>query len=169
MAIDTFLYFKAASAKGTWPKGETTDAIYKPLNAIEVMSWSWGASNPVTIGSSSAGSGAGKVSISSMNIMKKVDTASPLLFLACCQGDHFDEVHLEVRKAGAADGKAYQIMTMLEVFVESVQESASSEEGTESISLAFGTLQFSYAPQDAKGALGTAIPAGWNAKTNTKV
>jgi type VI secretion system secreted protein Hcp len=168
MAIDTFLYFTGADNNGVTVKGESTDSKYKDKSAIEIFSWSWGASNPVTIGSSSAGSGAGKVSLSSLSVSKKVDTASPMLFLSCCQGGHFPKVNLEVRKSGTAGSDPYMILEMGEVFIESLSASASSEEGTETVSMAFGNIVFKYAPQDAGGKIGTLIPAGWDAKANVK-
>lgn len=168
MAIDTYLYFEGKSPNGIEIKGESQDSAYSKKAAIEVFSWSWGASNPVSIGSSSAGMGAGKVSLSSLNVMKKVDTASPMLFLACATGDHFPKVNLEMRKSGTGATDPYQIFELTDVFVESVQQSASSEEGTESISLAYGTVTLKYSPQGADGKLGTAVPAGWNAVKNVK-
>lgn len=170
MAIDTFLVFdgKSGDKNAIEVKGETTDATYKAKNGIQVLSWSFGASNPVTIGSASSGMGAGKVSLSSFSVMKMVDKASPMLFLACCSGSHFPKVSLECRKAGAADGKPYLVYEMTGVFIESVQESASSEEGTESVSMAFETVIMKYAPQKDDGKLDTPIPAGWDVKGNVK-
>ncbi|MDB5437870.1 MAG: hypothetical protein JWM33_297 [Caulobacteraceae bacterium] len=166
MAIDTFLYFTGAS-DSIEIKGESQDDNYSKKHAIEVFSFSWGASNPVSIGSSSAGLGAGKVSLSSLNIMKKVDTASPLLFLACCKGTHFPKVNLELRKAGnSKNSEPYQVFELTSVFVESVQQSASSEEATESVSLAYGAIVFKYAPQDVNGKVGTLAPAGWDVIKN---
>ena len=86
MAYDAFMWLTG----GTPPaNGETTDATYKAKKAFEIYSFSWGASNPTTIGSSSGGAGAGKVSLSSFNIMKKTDSASPALFTELRQGRPF--------------------------------------------------------------------------------
>jgi type VI secretion system secreted protein Hcp len=166
MAYDAFMWMKGGSPEA---KGESTDKVYKDKNAFEIYSFSWGASNPVTIGSASGGAGAGKVSISSFNVMKKTDSASPALFLNCCKGQHFTEAHVVLRKAG---GEALEYLTydFSEVFVESIQWSGSSggdDTPTESVSFAFGKVDLKYTPQKGKGEKGTAIPASWDLLQNT--
>src|SRR6478672_10067001 len=78
--------------------GESTDSKHK--GEIEIYSFSLGASNPTTIGSATGGAGAGKVSLSSFNFMKKTDKVSPVLFQACASGVHYDKVTVTMRKAG---------------------------------------------------------------------
>src|SRR5262245_28005728 len=94
MAFDAFVYFDGKSSSGLEVKGETTDDTYKGKGAFEIYSFSLGASNPVTIGSASEGTGGGKVSISSFALMKKTDAASAALFRACCDGSHFGKAHV---------------------------------------------------------------------------
>jgi type VI secretion system secreted protein Hcp len=166
MAYDAFMWLKGGAPEA---KGETTDKTYKDKSAFEIYSFSWGASNPVSIGSASGGAGAGKVSISSFNVMKKTDSASPALFLNCCKGQHFTEAHVVLRKAG---GEALEYLTydFEEVFVESIQWSGSSggdDTPTESVSFAFGKVDLKYTPQKGKGEKGTAIPATWDIRQNT--
>src|SRR5436309_4100688 len=103
MAFDAFVYFDAASSSGLKVKGESTDDVYKSKGAFEIYSFSLGASNPVTIGSATEGSGGGKVSISSFNVMKKTDAASAALFRACCDGSHFTAAHVVLRKSGGKE------------------------------------------------------------------
>jgi type VI secretion system secreted protein Hcp len=62
---------------------------------IEVLSWSWGASNPTSVGSS--GMSAGKVSFSDLSVMKMVDKSSPLLHKALATGQHIKQATLTVR------------------------------------------------------------------------
>src|SRR5437868_2371794 len=66
---------------------------------IAILSFSFGASNPSSIGSGGGG-GAGKVSLSSFNLMKLSDTTSPVLFQKCCTGDHFAKATVTLNKAG---------------------------------------------------------------------
>lgn len=167
MAFDAFIYFDGAGADQL--KGETTDKTYSAKKACEIFSFSWGASNPTTVGSQGGGMGAGKVSVSSFNIMKKSDAASPALFLACCNGDHIGTAHVVLRKAGGAPVE-YLTYDFTEVMVESIQWSGSSggdDTPTESVSLAFGKVEAKYTPQDAKGAKGTPIPFAWDLLLNT--
>jgi type VI secretion system secreted protein Hcp len=165
MAYDAFMWLKGGAPEA---KGESTDKEFAKEKAFEIFSFSWGASNPVTIGSATAGAGAGKVSISSFNIMKKTDSASPALFLNCAKGQHFTEGHVVLRKAGGTALK-YLTYDFHEVFVESVQWSGSSggdDTPSESVSFAFSQVDIKYTPQDTKGTPGTAIPASWDLTQN---
>jgi len=150
-------------------KGESTDKQYKDEKAFEIYSFSFGASNPSTIGSGGTGGGAGKVSISSFNIMKKTDSASPDLFTNCAKGQHFETAHVSLRKAGG-EALVYLKYDFEEVFVDSIQWSGSAggdETPTESVSFSFGKLSISYHPQKTKGGEGEMIPATWDIRTNT--
>ena len=165
MAYDAFMWITGGDPN---PKGETNDDKFKPKGAFELYSFSWGASNPVTIGSATSGAGAGKVSISSFNVMKKTDKASPVLFLACCKGSHYPKADVVLRKSGGA-AIEYLTYTFTEVFIESIQWSGSSggdDVPSESVSFAFGKCEIKYYPQDEKGGLGTAVPATWDLRTN---
>jgi type VI secretion system secreted protein Hcp len=167
MAFDTFMWFDGGSPA---IKGESTDSVYKGKSAYEIYSFSWGASNPVTIGSGTKGSGGGKVSVSSFNVMKKTDSASPIMFLACCKGTHYPKAHVVMRKAGGDKPVEYLTYDFEEVFVESIQWSGSSggdDTPTESVSFAFGKVDIKYTPQDEKGNPGTAVPASWDLRGNT--
>jgi type VI secretion system secreted protein Hcp len=169
MAFDAFVYFDGKSSSGLKVEGETTDNVYSKKKAFEVHSFSLGASNPVTIGSGTEGSGGGKVSISSFSVMKKTDAASAALFRACCDGSHFTGVHVVLRKSGG-EKVEYLKYDFDEVFVESVQWSGSTggdDTPTESLSIAFGKVTVSYTPQDAKGKpVSPAKEANWDLRTN---
>lgn len=166
MAYDAFMWLKGGKPEA---KGETTDKAYKDKKAFEIYSFSFGASNPTTIGSAKGGAGSGKVSLSSFNIMKRMDAASPALFLNCCKGEHFTDAHIVLRKAGG-DALEYLSYDFTEVFVESIQWSGSSggdDVPTESVSFAFGKVDMKYTPQLGKGEKGTPIPASWDVRANT--
>ena len=109
-------------------KGESTDVGHKEW--LDIYSFSWGASNPTTLGGGTQGLTAGKVSISSLNVMSKVQKTSPVLFLACAKGDSYDTVTLSLRKAGSNPPKNASTdfikYILSNVFVESVQQSGSS-------------------------------------------
>ena len=159
MAYDAFLKLDGV-------KGETTDAGM--AGATEVYSFSWGASNPVTIGSQSTGSGGGKVSLSSFSFMKKLDSSSPTLLKNCCTGTHFATGSLELRKAGGEQA-VYLKYDFEEVYVESYQVSGSSggdDTPTESLSVTFKSILMTYSQQGAGGKMVPGKPAGWDVTTN---
>jgi type VI secretion system secreted protein Hcp len=164
MAYDSYVYFEGKATNANLEvKGETTDTTFKAKNAFEIYSFSWGASNPVTISSAKTGAGAGKVSISSFNLMKKTDGASPTLFQACCLGAHFPKVVVTLRKAGGKQEKFIEY-TFETCFIESVQWSGSSggdDTPTESLSIAFGKVTGLYYAQTATGTMAT-TPSSFN-------
>jgi type VI secretion system secreted protein Hcp len=165
MAYDAFMWLTGGDPEA---KGETTDKTYKDKKAFEIYSFSWGASNPTTIGSASGGAGAGKVSISSFNVMKKTDTASAALFTNCCKGAHFTAANVVLRKAGGT-ALEYLKYDFEEVFVESIQWSGSSggdDTPSESVSFAFAKVSITYEPQTGKGAEGTKVSAVWDLRAN---
>jgi type VI secretion system secreted protein Hcp len=161
MAFDTFLDIKEVP-------GESTAKGFE--GKTEIYSFSWGASNPATIGSGTGGGGAGKVSISSFNIMKRSDAASPLLFQACCRGDHYPTAIVTMRKAGGTGGQTpFLIYTFTTVYVDSIQWSGSSggdDTPTESVSFSFGKVEVEYKPQAKTGAAAPKpILAAWDLTT----
>lgn len=147
MAFDAFLKFGSEEIKG-----ESTREEFE--NTIEVLSFSMGASNPVTIGSAAAGGGAGKASLSSFNFMKHCDAASPLMFQACCKGQHFPKVKVTLRKAGGDKPVDYLVYEFEKCYIDSVQWSGSTggdDRPIESCSMTFGKVTVTYTPQDEKG------------------
>lgn len=147
MAFDAFLKFS-----GNEIKGESTRKDFE--GAIEILSFSMGASNPVTIGSTSAGGGAGKASLSSFSFMKVCDAASPLMFQACCKGQHFPKVEVTLRKAGGTAPVDYLKYEFEKCYLDSINWSGSSggdDRPVESASMTFGKVTVTYTPQDEKG------------------
>lgn len=164
MASDYYLKIDTVKGEAT-AKGMT--------DYMEIYSFSFGASNPSTIGSQGGGSSAGKVSLSSFNIMKRTDSASPTLFQACCTGNHFKDAIVEVKKATGKDGEQQTFIkyTFAQVYIDSVQWSGSSGGDTyptESVSFSFENVEVNYFPQDAKGKIATAsIDASWDLTKNS--
>src|ERR1039458_4726967 len=110
MAFDAFLKLDNI-------KGESKDS--KHAGETEIYSFSFGSHNTTTIGSASGGAGAGRAGFSAFSFMKKTDSASPLLFNACCQGTHIATGMLTLRKAGGEQPVEYLKYTFGQVFVES--------------------------------------------------
>ncbi|HEY0882939.1 MAG TPA: type VI secretion system tube protein Hcp, partial [Archangium sp.] len=145
MAFDAFLDIKGV-------EGESTAKGFE--KKIEIYSFSWGASNPTTIGSGSGGHSAGKASLSSFNVMKKTEKSSATLFQACCDGTHYESATVTLRKAtGAAGQKPFLVYKFEDILVESIQWSGSSggdDTPTESVSLSYGKVEIEYWGQNAK-------------------
>ena len=170
MPFDTYLYIAGKSSSGLEVQGETTDEKFKDKKAIEIYSFSFGASNPTTVGSASTGSGGGRVSFSSFNFMKKTDKASPYLFKTCAEGSHFPTMTVVLRKSG---GKKIEFIryNFSQVFIDSIQWSGSTggdDSPTESVSASFGSFDLTYWAQDKEGKrIETKNEVAWSQVTNT--
>jgi type VI secretion system secreted protein Hcp len=134
---------------------------------IELLSFSWGASNPKTLGPGE-GTGSGKVTISGLSFMKHTDSTSPQLFQNCCNGKHFPKGSVTFLKAGGKAPVDYLKYEFTEVYVESIQWGGGGGEDTpsESVSLAFASVNVTYTPQKTDGTKGTPVVAGWDLKAN---
>lgn len=145
-------------------EGEATRKGFE--GQMEIQSFSLGASNPTTIGSGGGGGG-GKATLSSMNVMKVSDKASPVLFQDCCKGTHFNKCTVTLHKAGGDEAVNYLVYELERVYIESIQWSGSSggdDRPAESLSLAFGKITITYTEQTETGAMGSPTLGSWDAQ-----
>jgi len=160
MAVDMFV--KIGNLKG-----ESKDDKHK--EEIDVLAWSFGASNSGTahVG---GGAGAGKVSVQDLSFTKWVDKTTPELMLATCNGKHFPDALLTVRKAGETPVEYIKI-TMTDVMITSLSSGGSGGEDrlTENCTLNFAKFKYEYTPQDAAGKGMAAVPMGWDIAANVKL
>jgi len=159
-AVDMFLKMDGV-------EGESTDKTHG--KEIDVLSWSWGASQSGSM-AAGGGGGAGKVSMQDLSITKHIDKSSPKLFEALATGKHLKEAKLVLRSAGGSQVE-YLVITLSDVLVSSYSTGGSSgdDRPTESISLNFAQIKMSYVEQDTKGSAGAAVEFGWDIKANKKV
>ncbi|HLC25129.1 MAG TPA: type VI secretion system tube protein Hcp [Nitrosopumilaceae archaeon] len=159
-AVDMFLKMDGV-------EGESTDKTHG--KEIDVLSWSWGASQSGSM-AAGGGGGAGKVSMQDLSITKHIDKSSPKLFEALATGKHLKEAKLVLRSAGGSQVE-YLVITLSDVLVSSYSTGGSSgdDRPTESISLNFAQIKMSYVEQDTKGSAGAATEFGWDIKANKKI
>ena len=148
-------------------KGESKDSKHK--DTLEIMSFSWGASNGGSFGAGGGG-GAGKVSFSDMSLTGSVSKASPDLWLHCATGKHIKKATLFVRKSGTDRQDFYKVL-MEDLLVSHIQHSGHDQGGipTESFSLNFAKVKFEYAEQKADGSLEGPKAFGYDLKKGEKV
>jgi len=160
MAADMFLKLEGVD-------GESKDDSHK--KEIDVLAWSWGASQSGT-GHTGGGSGAGKVTVQDVSVTKYVDSASHLLLLDCCNGQHIKKGTLVVRKAGATPLE-YIKLTMEDIIVTHVSTGGSGGEDrlTETVTLNFSKFKYEYTPQKADGSGDGTKETGWDIAANKKV
>lgn len=159
MAVDIFLKIEGV-------KGESM--IQDHEGEIDVLAWSWGLTQTGTM-HHGGGAGAGKVDIQDISFTKYVDKASPNLIRACCNGEHFAEAVLLVRKAGK-DPLDYFKVTMSPVLITSVSTGGSGgeEKLTENVSLNFAKMEVGYTPQKEDGTGDAEVTLKWNIEKNVE-
>jgi type VI secretion system secreted protein Hcp len=142
-------------------KGESGASKHK--EEIELLSWSWGASNPTNI--SGSGMSAGKVSMTDLSFTKKVDKSSPKLLELCVTGKHVDDATLYCSKqTGGKTPEDFLTIKLKEVYVSSFHAGGSEGEdvGTESLSITYGWIDYDYKVQDKAGTLTSAGNVQYN-------
>lgn len=153
MAVECFLEMKPD------PGGEAK-AMQK---AIDVISWSWGAtqSGSMHIG---GGGGTGKANVNNLSCTKWIDGASPNLMQHCISGKHYNTATLTCRKAGGDETVPYLKIEMEEVIITSISNGGHGGEDqfTETVGLNFATYKMTYTPQKKDGTPDTPKgPIGW--------
>jgi type VI secretion system secreted protein Hcp len=159
MAIEYFLKLDGI-------QGESTAS--KHTNEIEVLSWTMGAQNATSI--TGSGLSAGKVKFADINITKPVDKSSAKLLELCCTGKHVANGVLTCSKStGDKNPADYLTIKLNEIHIASFQGGGSQhdETGTESISLAFGKIEYDYKIQGKDGTLTAAGTASYDVTTRT--
>jgi type VI secretion system secreted protein Hcp len=141
--------------------GESLDAGHK--DEIEVLSFSWGVTHPVSTPVMGGGS-ASRATFRDLTFVHKIDKASPLLLQACADGKHIQEATISCRKAGQQD---YLVVKLNDIIVTGVTAGAASDQaGSETVSLVFGRMDFQYMPQKADGSLDTGIHFNYDLLAN---
>jgi type VI secretion system secreted protein Hcp len=143
--------------------GESTDDKHK--NWIEVLSFSWGVSQPSAGSRSSGGAASGqRPDHSDFSIVKSLDKASPLLFKECNTGKHVGTVTLALCRNS---GKKAQYMEykMEETYISGVRPGGAAQGSEplplEEVSFNYGKITLTYnntdhATGEDKGVGGTA-------------
>ena len=161
MSADYFLKIEGVD-------GESLDSKHK--GSIEVESFSWGAAQKVA--SAGGGAGAGKVSVHDMHFTAKVNKASPVLFLACCTGEHYKKALLTCRKAGGEQVEYLKVL-LTDIMVSAYDSSGSGGDGTpvpdDKVTINFAKFEFQYSPQKADGTLDGAVKVAYDVKASKKV
>lgn len=163
MAISTNIQLKI----GEGPDIEGESMVKGHEKEIDVLSYSWGVSQP-SAGASGSGMSASTAQFQSLSIMKYIDKSSPTLMMKCATGTTIGNAVMTVREAAGEEGTYinYLVVTMEPAFVTSYSTSASGSEGdkgTESITLAFRKIKIEYTPQETTaGTPEASIPFSWD-------
>jgi type VI secretion system secreted protein Hcp len=145
-------------------EGEAQDKVH--TGEIDVLAWSWGMSNSGTM-HIGMGGGSGKVAVQDLSFTKFVDKSSTNLYLKCCNGKHYEEAKLTVRKSGETPVE-YMKVHMEKVMVTMITSGGSGSEDrvTENVQLNFKKVTVIYTPQSGDGSPEAEMEMWWDIETN---
>jgi len=159
MAVDFFLKIDGIA-------GESTDDKHKDW--IEVISYSFGVSQMASVADRSATTSAAgsRADFQDLSIVKTFDKASPKIFLACANGQHFKEVTLELCRAGG-DKQKYWDCKLSDVIVTSVGTGGGGGgEPTETVDFNFGKMEQTYTQIGRDGSPAGNVGMNWDLTAN---
>jgi type VI secretion system secreted protein Hcp len=144
--------------------GESQVEAHK--SEIHIDSFHLGVANHGA-GHQGTGSGSGKAMVHDLHMTKQTDKASPNLFIACCNGKHFKDATLTVKRAGEHP-HAYLVYKMDNVLISSYNSKShpGGDIATETLSLNFSKVEMSYIPQNKDGSPGAKIVKTFDVASN---
>ncbi|CAI0797482.1 type VI secretion system tube protein Hcp [Serratia ficaria] len=160
MAIDMFLKVEGIS-------GESKDSNHKSW--IDVLSFSWGASQPGNMGVGGGG-GTGKVRYEDLQVFAFIDKSTPAILKYCSSGKHIAKVDLSICKAGGGQVE-YAHIQLEDVLVTSAQFTGVDNGGEVNVVYTFqaSKVKLQYWEQASQGNKGAESTAGWDIKQNKEV
>ncbi len=148
-------------------QGESKKKGYE--NSVEVVSWSWGETNP-TSNASGGGQGAGKVSMKEFSFTMRTSKASPPLFLACAKGSPIKSATLCVAKVSGTSPEylrwKLQDVTVASFSTQSDPAGSATALPMDSVTLRFNRVDVEYTPFGTDGKPQGKVKAGWDLKAN---
>jgi len=161
-AVDYFLTIEGVP-------GESKDPKYK--GGIDVLGYSWGASQMGTFVAQAVGGGGGvgKPEFEDLIVVARASKASPLLVLACASGQHLKSAVLTCRHGGPKP-REFLVLELEDIIITSYEVDGSEDEFPyEEIRLTYGKITFTYIPVSKTGKPRAPVTGGWDLKKNAKV
>jgi type VI secretion system secreted protein Hcp len=149
-------------------EGESKDSEHTKW--MEILSFSWGVSQPGAGAPSSTGSHtSGKASFSPLSFSKMSDLSTPALVSACQSGKHFTKVTIDILRAAGDKREKYLAYELEDVAIGDYSLSGSDGGGVpiESFSLWYGKYKLTYkATGTDTGAQKGQKAAEWDLRAN---
>lgn len=163
------IYLRVDKPSGGLVEGESVEQYHPAW--IQLDSCNAGIRTTTSL-ESGGGLSIGKAQALDFSAIKRLDKASPLLFLACAQGTYYPRAIIEFTDDNAQSGgsRVYLRLTLTGVVVNSLNTSSSDGRPQEALSFAYERIQIDYFMMDSKGAYPTSptTTSSWNFVTNTK-
>lgn len=147
--------------------GESQDKTHK--NEIDILSWSWGASQSGTTHMGS-GSGGGKAHFQDMNLVMYIGKEFTALLNHLSTGKHISKATLCCRKAAGDNPLEYLKIEMKDLIISSLTTGGSGAEDrvTYNCSINFGEYKVMYTEQKPDGSKGATPEFAWDIAANEK-
>ncbi len=136
------------------PGDATTKGFEKQINIDSV---SWGVGRGISTVASGNSRETSKASFSEISLSKATDIASAELFIQACVGKTLISATLTWINSGGTDNtnQVYQVVTLSHPIVSSYSQSSGGDRPSESFSLNFDKITFSYTGWDGGKNTGT--------------
>lgn len=116
---------------------------------FEILSWSFGASNPMTSRRFGSGGGAGKVTMEEFRFVDATNSASPELAAALIAGKRIPTAVLSVTKPADGGRQDYLKVTLSDILISSYQvQGAEDESPKEEVSFDYSRIFFNIVRDD---------------------
>ena len=163
MAFDAFMQIQGIA-------GDSTDDGHKEW--IEIQQFSHDVRQATGGAASAQGSHAGgRADHADFNVVKRLDSSSPNLFMHCCSGRHIPEIVIEMCRA-LGEKTVFMKYTLKDVIIAAVSPSGSTEGADliplETVDMRYGEVHLEYTPTDPTGGgkTGASIQAAWSTLQN---
>jgi type VI secretion system secreted protein Hcp len=158
-----FMKFEGGDTK---IEGESRDDAHQKW--LEIESWAHEISQPRSATASTAGGHtAERCEHGEMVFTKDIDSTSPSIWLACSQGDTFKKITIEFFRASGKEAIKYLEIVLNNAMVGSVAPAVVGEGlPTESFTLKYASVKWTYTIQDVAGKKGASNPQMWSLSKN---
>ena len=156
MAVDLFLTLDGI-------KGESQKDGHK--EDIDILSFSFGVQQVGSFHTGGAGGGAGKGEFQDLHIVKNIDKSTPTLFQYSANGKYIKTAKLVSRKVGGKQLE-YYIIELTDVLISAVNNAGSTggDHISESLTLNYAAIKFTYVPQKVDGGADGKVAMGWDVR-----
>jgi type VI secretion system secreted protein Hcp len=153
-AVDYFLKLDGV-------EGESTDKAHS--KEIVLDSFSFGMSQTLSAPTSTGGASVGKVTFSDTAITAKISKVSPQLYLNAAGGTRIKSALITVRRPNDRSGGDFYTVKLEDVLLTSLKTGGNSgDTPTETLTMNFGKVIWTYRPQKADGSLDTPVTKFWS-------
>lgn len=145
-------------------EGESTDSGHDKW--INLLNLSQGVSRPMKAGAADNTRSRASADVGDVVIVKEMDASTPKLIQALCDGKNFKEITIDLcTQTGQGKRVAYYQVKLTDVYITSYDVSGGATDGsvpTESLSMNFAKIEWTYDKLDKQGKSQGKVPAQWD-------